>query len=232
MNSLKNGDISELVRESLGLDPDVKQILNEAYVAQIKEFDLPTELLSAKNKKAHRDLYEKYVKDLNRISAELDAVDREAANLNHSQYRSLKIDEVYNLNAVHLHELFFANISDVRSQVNMDSLAFMRLERDFGTFDRWQKDFIACALSARNGWVVTGFSTFLQTYVSCIVDLHNSNLPAGFYPVIVLDCWEHSYYRDYINNRKTYIYAMMKELDWGVIEERFKRADKIAKALK
>ena len=108
----------------------------------------------------------------------------------------------------------------------------MRLERDFGTFDDWQRDFIACALSARNGWAVTGYSTYLQRYVNFIVDLHNTNIPVGVYPIIVLDVWEHAYYRDYLRKRKTYVHAMMKEFDWDVIEERVNRAEMIAKAMR
>ena len=42
-------------------------------------------------------------------------------------------------------------------------------------------------------------------------------------PVIVMDCWEHSYYRDYMSNRKAYVFGMMKELDWNIVEERMKR---------
>ena len=43
--------------------------------------------------------------------------------------------------------------------------------------------------------------------------------------------WEHSYYRDYLRDKKTYIHAMMKELDWEVVEARVKKADKIAKVM-
>ena len=55
--------------------------------------------------------------------------------------------------------------------------------------------------------------------------------PLSSYPVIVLDCSETSYYRDYLNDRKTYVRAMMKELDWEVIEGRVKKAEKIAKVM-
>ena len=89
----------------------------------------------------------------------------------------------------------------------MDSLAFMRLERDFGTFDEWQKDFIACCMSSRNGWAITVYNAFLNRYVNIVVDLHSLNVPINCYTIIVMDMWEHSYYRDYLNDKKTYIYA-------------------------
>ena len=229
-------DLVRSIRESLGLPPreesDTAVRVNEAYNTQAKKFKLPTELLSNKSKKHHQDLFEKYVDTLNEISAKLDTAPRDDSQANFSEYRSLKVDEVYNLNASFLHGLFFENISDVHSQVTMDSMAFMRLERDFGSFDDWQKDFIACALSARNGWAVTVYNMFLNRYMNVVVDLHSQNIPMASYPVIVLDCWEHAYYRDYLGERKTYVFAMMKELNWDTIEDRFKKAERISKATK
>lgn len=216
----------EGIRKDLGLDD---QVLDESYVALAKNYDLNTELLSTKAKAAHEELYKAYVDNLNRANAELDAADKKD---DLREYQDTKKREVFNLNAVHLHELFFANISDVYSEITMDTLTFMRLERDFGTFDRWQYDFVANALTPKNGWAVCGFSTFLQRYINVFIDGHSNCIPAGFYPVIVVDVWEHAYFRDYMTDRKSYVYAMMKELQWDVIEERFKRADKIAEALR
>lgn len=222
---MNNKTLKQIIREELGM----KDTLNESYVMQAKKYTLPTELLSDKNKQAHQGLLENYVKTLNEVSTKLDTVDKDSANLNHSEFRGLKIDEVYNMNAAYLHALFFENISDQRSIITMDSIAFMRLERDFGSFDAWQKDFVACALSARNGWALTVYSSILKRYINVVVDLHHHNIPIAAYPVIVVDCWEHTYYRDYLADRKTYVYGMMKELNWKEIGERIQKAEKIAK---
>lgn len=216
--------LKKLVREDLGLDQ-----LQESYVTKAKKYDVSTEMLSKKNLKAHQELLAGYVDDLNTVSAKLDTVSRDESNLNSSEFRSLKIDETYNLNAANLHALFFDNIGDPNSVITMDSLAFMRIERDFGSFDAWQKDFIACALSSRNGWALTCYNSFLGRYMNVIIDLHSNNIPLGSNIVVVLDCWEHSYYRDYLNDRKSYIYAMMKELNWKIIEGRFEKAERVGK---
>jgi Fe-Mn family superoxide dismutase len=205
--------------------------LNEAYSVATKTFDIKTESLSEDSKKAHQELLAGYVEALNRVSAELDTADRDGSNPNNSQFRNLKIDESHNLNAAFLHGLFFENVGDVSSKITMDSLSFMRLERDFGTFDAWQKDFIACALAARNGWAVTCYNTFLKRYINVVVDLHCLNVPFGCIPVIVVDCWEHTYYRDYLKDRKSYVFAMMKELRWSRIDERFDKVDKMTKVM-
>ena len=215
---------------------ETKQInentMNEAYVTQTGKFDLHTELLSSKTKKAHKELLDGYVKTLNKISSSLDGVDKSSANLNQSSFRSLKIDETYNHNAAFLHGMYFENISDLNSTVSVDSISYMRLARDFGSFDAWQEDFVACCLSARNGWAVTFYNTHLQRYMNTIIDLHSLNVMTGMIPVIVMVCWEHSYYRDYLKDRKSYVFGMMKELNWSVIENRVKKSDAIAKILK
>lgn len=232
--NLNTKAIEEVIKETLGTAKKQKQTkpVNEAYVVSTRKYDVTTEKLSEETKMAHEALMEGYAKSLNEVSAELETADRENVNTNNSYFRNLKMDEVYNLNAVFLHGMFFENISDVRSNVPMDSLAYMRFERDWGSFDAWQRDFIACALSARNGWVVTVYNFMLRRYVNVIVDLHNIGIPFSSVPVIVLDCWEHSYYRDYLKDRKSYVFAMMKELRWEKIEDRIRKVEKMAEALR
>ncbi len=221
-------DIKASIRKTLGL-PNRDKTVNEAYVAEPKKFQLKTEFLSAKSKKARLDEFEKYVKSLNEVSAKLDTAAREDADSIASDFRSLKLDEVHCLNAAFLRALHFENIDDPKSQLSMDSIAFLRIERDFGSFDEWQKDFIACGVSARSGYVITAYNTFLKRYMNFVIDEEAKNVPVGTHPVIVLDTSEGAYYRDYVDDQKTYILAMMKELDWNWIEERFRRAEKIAK---
>jgi len=231
MSKINEKTIIEAIRKDLGL-PEESNSLKEAYVTQAKVFNLPTELLSNKTKQAHQQIFENYVETLNRVSAELDTADRDNANSDDSVYRSLKIDETFNLNAAFFHALYFENISKPNSTITMDSLPFLRLERDFGTFDAWQKDFIACAMSARNGWAITVYNGFLNRYMNVVVDLNSNNVPISSYPVIVMDVWEHSYYRDYLDDRKTYVFAMMKELNWDKIEDRFRKAERLSKVLR
>jgi Fe-Mn family superoxide dismutase len=223
-------EAKQAIKETLDVSEDKK--LNEAFAAQPKQFSLKTDFLSDENIKNHIELYEDYIKKFNKASVELDAVDKSVANSNHSAFRAIKVDETYNMNAAYLHELFFANVGDPNSKIAMDSLSYMRLGRDFGTFDDWQRDFIACAMSSRCGWVITYLNMYTQSYMNCVVDLHSQNVPAGMYPVIVMDMWQHSYYRDYQKDAKTYLNAMMKQLNWHLIEKRFEKADNILKIVR
>lgn len=220
---------------SLNAEPEAsvnEQSINESYVAEPKAYKQVSELVSQKTKTAHVELYKGYIKSLNDVSAELDTADRTLADSRHSDYRSLKLDETFNLNSVWLHELYFANCFDPHSEVFMDTKSYMRLERDFGTFEDWQKDAMACALSAGNGWLVCAYNMFLRKFVNTIVSNHSQDVMLGLYPVIVIDMHEHAYARDYLTDKKSYLVAMMRELNWDVIESRFIRAESIHEILK
>tara|TARA_R110002153_G_scaffold254384_1_gene412810 strand:- start:230 stop:913 length:684 start_codon:yes stop_codon:yes gene_type:complete len=224
MDNLINKNIKQIIKDSLRID--------EALSSQEKQFSLNTDFLSAENSENHKNLYEGYITNFNAASLKLDAVDKTSANSNHSEFRSLKLDETYNMNGVYLHELYFANIADNNSEIRMDSLSYMRLARDFGSFDAWQKDFLACCNGSQCGWAVTYLNTYTQTYMNAMVDLHTNNIPFGSYPVIVMDVWQHAYYRDYLKEVNTYCRAMMKQLNWNIVEERVIKADKVLKVLR
>ncbi len=99
------------IRKSLGLPErtpgqnNKKKNLNEAYVVEPKRFQLKTEFMSEKAKRARLDDFEQFVKSLNEISAKLDTASREDADRYSSDFRSLKVDEVHCLNASFLRAL-------------------------------------------------------------------------------------------------------------------------------
>ena len=224
---------NELLNEiKVAIDTSLGGVLEEAYVAEPKKFDLRTDAISDKTKKYRLDEFEQIVETLNRVSAELDGADRSIANDKSSDFRRLKLDEAHLMNASFLRAMHFENIADMSSNLTMDTLSYIRLARDFGSFENWQNEFIACCLSSRDGYGVTGYSIFLKRFVNLVIDTESLNVPIGVYPVIVLDVAEGAYYRDYGNDRRSYVFAMMKEFDWNKIESRFDRTDKLAKVFK
>ena len=226
-------EILKVINQTLQLNdrPVKKERISEAYVVQAKKYDLNTDMLSGKALKANLENLDGYVGALNDVSAKLDSVDRSASNDKDSEYRGIKQEEAYNMNGAFLSAYYFDNIADPASKITMDSLAFMRLARDFGTFEEWQRDFIACAMASRDGWVCTIYNGFVDRYMNIFIDSNDVGIPMNSYPVIVLSVQERAYFRDYLNDRRKYIFAMMKELNWSTVELRIKRADKLGKIL-
>lgn len=238
-NILADVNVDEIVKKSLRsslptpVKPDAKQVdLQESFVAEPKTYSQVSEFVSQKTKDAHVVLYKEYIESLNKTSAELDTVNRQDVNSRHCEFASLKRDETSNLNATWLHELYFANCFDPQSEIYMDSIAFIKIQRDFGTFDDWQKDVVACGLAAGEGWVVCGYNIFLKKYVNTVIKNHADSTMLGLYPIVVIDMWSHSYYRDYLTDKKSYLVSQMREINWNVVEQRVTRAESIAEVLK
>ena len=234
--AIKEEDILKIINETFSTvksdETPKSRILNEvAYVLQPKQYSIETDVISSKAINANIADFENTVKVSNEISAKLDSADRSTANYKDSEFRELKTAEAINLSDAFLTSLHFDNIADPVSQITMDSLSYMRLSRDFGTFEDWQKDFIACAMSARSGFAVTVYNGFLNRYMNLMVDDSCLGLLYNCYPVISLSVKESFYFRDYLDDRKAYIFAMMKELKWPLIEKRIKKADKLARIL-
>lgn len=231
-------DASGLLKEEVKVDknqpkavlsekPNIKKPeLKEALVVTPVGFVVKTEKLSKRTIEAHEGLYRKYVDTFNKVSSELDSANKYDANSFGSLYRAFKLDECNSLNSIKLHELYFANISDLASEIGLDSLPYIRFARDFGTFENWQFDFMACAMSSREGWAMTVYEPYKNSFMNICVDGHANGIPVGAIPVVVIDMWSHSFYKDYDIDKKSYLVAMMRELNWDVIEARMALADK------
>ncbi len=228
---INEGQLKKIITDSFEPSDENKKNLKEAYSLQPKSYTQVSDLVSQRTKDSHLHLYHDYINNLNKLSVEIDASSKTDQNSKQYEFRSLKINEAYNLNSVALHEAYFANCFDPNSELYMDTLSYMRLQRDFGTIESWQTNFLTCAINS-NGWVVCGYNTFLKRFVNTIVNENSQDVMVGLIPAIVIDCHEHAYFRDYLNDKKNFILAQMKEFNWEVIEERFRKLDKIHEVLK
>lgn len=213
-----------LIKENINNQKKQPSVIKEAVILSTKTFVLKTETLSNITKENHFRLYKNYVESFNKISSKLDTVDKisDPINSNDSDFRRLKQDEQNNLNAVKLHELYFDNISDLASNIGMDSIPYLRLSRDWGSFENWQFDFRACGLVAKEGWAILYWEPFKQRYMNCFVEKHTEGIPVCGIPVLVIDTWHHAWFRDYPSEdgKINYLHACMREINWNVVEAR------------
>ena len=217
------GKVEKVLQSSVSV---AKDLIKEAVVLMPRPFIIKTDTQSATTKENHEKLYKSYVDSFNKISSRLDSAPKQdAENPNDSEYRRLKIDENHNMNGVKFHELYFTNIGDVNSEIRADSVPFMRLSRDWGTFDNWQLDFRACGLAATEGWAMCYYDPFKQRYFNCFIEKHNMYLPLLGIPVIVLDTWHHAWFYDFPGEKMEYLNKSMRELNWNVIEMRMMAAE-------
>jgi len=165
----------------------------------------------------HFKLYEGYVKKTNEIRTKLEAADKSLANATYSEIGELKRQESFAVNGVKLHEIYF-DILDSRLRGNDGDKVKSMIVRDFGSVENWITDMTAAGLSAR-GWAILSYDLTDKSVHNYSADAHNLGIVSGTVPLIVLDVYEHAYFMDYGTNRKGYIEAFFKNLNWGVIDK-------------
>ncbi|HZY13434.1 MAG TPA: Fe-Mn family superoxide dismutase, partial [Beijerinckiaceae bacterium] len=154
--------------------------------------------------------YGSAVNRLNALAKELEALD--AATPAHVVAR-LKREEAAALNSRLLHELYFASLGG-DGRVVPDTMA-RAIERDFGSVDRWRREFIALAnsLAGGSGWV-------LLSYVPRDARLINHpayddcQTIAGAVSILALDMYEHAYHLEFGANAAAYIASFMRNIEW------------------
>ena len=161
---------------------------------------------------------------LNAVSAELDALDPAATP--GETINRLKRDETAALNSTLLHELYFASLGGDGRTVP-PALA-QALERDFGSVDRWRRQFMALAeqLAGGSGWVLLTWLPRDQRLVNQSGTDHNQGIAGGI-PILAIDMYEHAYQLDFGSNATAYVAAFMRNIDWTAVQGRFEDAIKV-----
>jgi Fe-Mn family superoxide dismutase len=177
--------------------------------------------LSEKQIAQHHDvLYAGYVKKINEIRKALETADKTTANATFSQLRELKVEETFALNGTKLHEFYFDNLGG--KDAKPSGLIAKWIEEDFGSFDAWAEEFKAEGIASR-GWVVLALDLEEGRLYNFVCDIHNQGGIWAAVPVLVLDVYEHAYFLDYATNRKAYIEAFMKNINWDECNDVIKR---------
>jgi superoxide dismutase, Fe-Mn family len=166
----------------------------------------------------HMRLYEGYINKMNEIDKLLsENSDLEQSNSTYSKYRGIKRGETFALNGVILHEFYFENIGGGDTAPENTIRKYM--DKDFGSYEQWQKHFVATAKASR-GWVVFCYDPRSDRFRNISLDAHDYGNIALSIPILVLDMYEHAYFLQYGDKKVDYINNFMKNIDWSVIKDR------------
>jgi Fe-Mn family superoxide dismutase len=158
---------------------------------------------------------------LNAVTEELEALDP-ATTPAHVVSR-LKQEEMAALNSTLLHELYFASLGGDGRAVP-EAMA-STLVRDFGSVDRWRREFtaLAKALATGAGWALLTWLPRDQRLINQSVSDASQGLAGGI-PILALDMYEHAYQIDFGINAPAYVAAFMRNIDWSAVVGRHEDA--------
>jgi superoxide dismutase, Fe-Mn family len=169
--------------------------------------------------------YGSALRRLNAITEELQALD--PATASREVINRLKRDEAAMLNSTLLHELYFASLGgDGRAVPETMAEA---LARDFGSADRWRREFIALAeaLAGGSGWVLLTYVPRDRRLINQSGADHGQNIAGGI-PILAIDMYEHAYHIDFGANASAYVAAFMRNIDWAAAQGRYEDATRVA----
>lgn len=204
-----------------------KTIAPAAPCVQEKNFDYLLGTLNGLSDcllKQHFTLYHGYIEGLNAVDSKLETCPPKTGGAIYSDYRALNIARPFANNGVILHELYFSNLTCKKTCPSQILAGY--INRDFGSYENYISDIKEAAKSTRSGWVITAFNTRDCKIHNYIIDLHDEHVPVGTIPIMVLDMWEHAYTLDYGIDKKAYVEAFLKNLDWCAVSNRLENAIK------
>lgn len=174
--------------------------------------------ISEKTMTEHYKLYEGYVKKTNELMEKLESVDLSTANQAYSEIRALKVELSFALGGVKNHELYFDVLGGDGGKPTGALLS--KIEKDFGSFEKWQEDFKATGMAGR-GWAWLAYDYTLGRLMNYIGDAQNSYPVWDCATILALDVYEHAYFLDFATKRAEYIDAYFKNLNWKRVEQIF-----------
>lgn len=165
----------------------------------------------------HFKLYQGYVSNTNKLVEQIaelppDGTDPKFAELN----RRLGFE----WDGMRLHEYYFESLGGDGKMDKSSPLA-KKIAEEFGSFDNWQKSFKAVGMIRGAGWAALYLDPNSNRLLNFWIGEHHVSHPANGRLLLIMDVWEHAFMLDYQLNRKDYIEAFMRNVNWEAAEQRF-----------
>lgn len=171
----------------------------------------------------HFSLYEGYVENTNQLLEKLSSLmdDDEGGSPEHAELRRRL---AWEWNGMRLHEFYFGNLGG-SGEIEAGEL-HAKIEKDFGSVDRWKREFQAIGGMRGIGWTILYYDPLGDRLLNLWINEHDSAHAAGGAPLLVMDVWEHAFFTDYRTDKNRYIEAFMTNIEWRVAEKRLEAGRK------
>jgi Fe-Mn family superoxide dismutase len=174
---------------------------------------------SEESVRAHVSLYREYVDNTN-LLAELMRESLKVGTSGTIEWAAMKRRFAWEFNGMRLHEQYFGNMTPTPKPLNPDSRLYRKIEEDYGRYELWEQGFIGTGSLRGVGWVLLVFDAPTGRLFNLRLDEDDSGLLVGTQPLLVMDVFEHAFLPDYGLDRRKYIEAFFRVINWDVVEGR------------
>ena len=137
----------------------------------------------------------------------------------------------FNLGSHINHSIYWKNLCPIKNgggALPADSALVKKIEAQWGSFEKFKEDFINQIMKIQgSGW---GNLAYNKT-TKCLEYLETKDqdpvaLKPNYVAILCIDGWEHAWYLQYMNVKKTYYNEIWKIINWKDLEQRYQEAIK------
>ncbi len=191
---------------------------------QERTFNLPElEGISKKSVEEHLGLYAGYVKNFNAISALLVEYAQDSEKHAHALSELIR-RRSFEFGGMRLHELYFSQFEGGATSFPSTGPFTKQIETEYHKPEYFLAMFRAIAMMRGPGWALLYWDPVAKQFLTGFTGEQHQGHFVTLPVILALDVWEHAYLLDYgAQGKAKYVDAFFKNLNWGVMEERFKQ---------
>ena len=170
----------------------------------------------------HQKHHQTYVTGANSLLEKIDKARQDGSDLD---MKAVLKELSFNVGGHVLHSFFWENLSPASKTSAQPSGKLLEiLEKEFGSFDRFKKEFSQAANSVEgSGWAALTYCRKTGRPLIMQVEKHNANVYPNFSILMVIDVFEHAYYLDYQNVRAKFVEAFWNIVNWETVSRRLEK---------
>jgi Fe-Mn family superoxide dismutase len=191
---------------------------------EAKKFTIPTlEGISDESVKQHIGLYEGYVKNFNAISGLLGEYAKDSEKNAHALSELIR-RRSFEFGGMRLHEYYFEQFEGGAKTMSSDGAFAKEVAKEYMKVEHLEPYLKAIGNMRGPGWAILYWDAQGQQLLAGFSGEQHQGHFVTLPIVLALDVWEHTYILDYgAAGKGKYLDAFFKNLNWGVIEQRFEK---------
>lgn len=190
---------------------------------QEQKFNLPAlDGLSEKQIAVHLGLYAGYVKHVNVLREQIAELTKADAEKFAYAIAETRRRLGFEFDGMRMHEYYFESLEGGSTPLDASSPLAQSLAGKYGSIDGFLAHFGNVGMTRGIGWTILYHDPKGNTPHVAWVGDHELGQLSGLPVILAMDMWEHAYMVDYTPaEKKKYIDAFMRNVNWDVSERRF-----------